>query len=52
VGAVKLDIRYNVKLNPGLSWQKGIQQRVDLFFHQITLTFKEQTSKPLHLEYS
>jgi hypothetical protein len=41
-----------VKLNPGLPWQKQHSTRKRLFSQQIGLTFKEETSNILHLEYS
>ena len=43
------DVR--VKLNPGLPWQKLIQQEEDSFFQQIGPKSEEETSKMLHLEH-
>jgi hypothetical protein len=42
VGVETRDMTCNVKLNPGVSWQKKHSTKRRHFFHQITLTFKEK----------
>jgi len=42
----------HVKLNPGLPWKKQLSTKRRLFFQRkIGITFKEDTSKVLHLEH-
>ena len=43
------DVR--VKLNPGLPWQKLLQQEEDSFYQKIGLIFEGETSKMLHLQH-
>jgi hypothetical protein len=44
------DVR--MKSNPGLSWQRSIQQEKGFFHQQSGHKFEEETSKVLHLEHS
>ena len=40
-----------VTLNPGLPWQKLIQQEEDSFYQQTGIKFEGETNKMLHLEH-
>jgi hypothetical protein len=42
----------DVKLNPGLPGENSIQQEEESFHQQIGLKLKQETTEPLHLEYS